>query len=207
MRPVGCRVSEAFSSRLAAAKIGEDWAIAEIWRDTHPRLFRYLRASLADGSAEDIASDVWLDVAQGLAGFDGGESEFQAFVFTIARRRVIDHTRRAARRRTTPVASDARVFQVAGHDEASPRLALDSALSLIAELPRAQAEVILLRVLGDLSVEETARVVNRRPGAVRVLQHRALGRLRSKLNPAGRNADCHSRDLQDDAPLRTQLES
>ncbi|HEU0193980.1 MAG TPA: RNA polymerase sigma factor, partial [Gaiellales bacterium] len=156
-------MSDSFASQLAAARLGEEWAIAGIWRDIHPRLLRYLQGSLRDGSAEDLASDVWLEVAPKLARFHGGESEFRAFVFTIAHRRVIDQGRRARRRRTTPVPPDAPVFNIPAPEQADDRLTLDAALAMIADLPRRQAEVILLRVVGDLSVEETSRVMNRRP--------------------------------------------
>ena len=48
-----------------------------------------------------------------------------------------------------------------------------------------QAEVVLLRVIGGLSVEQVAEIMDRRPGSVRVLQHRALKRLHAELVKAG----------------------
>jgi RNA polymerase sigma-70 factor, ECF subfamily len=173
----------AFAATLAAARLGEEWAVAALWRDLHPRLLRYLRVALRDGSAEDTASDVWLEVAQGLCRFDGDERAFRAWVFTIARRRAIDAARKARRRRTSPAAPETIAAMSASSldVDAEARLALDSALARVALLRPDQAEVILLRVLGDLSVEETARIVGKRPGAVRVLQHRALQRLRDSM--------------------------
>ena len=159
--------------------------MAALWRDLHPRLLRYFRASLADGSGEDLASDVWLETAQGLGRFEGDEQAFRRWVFTIARRRVIDSTRKQRRRRTDaldPVILAA--LPVAGTDEAERRRALDAALARIAALPADQAQVILLRVLADLSVEGTANVLGKRAGAVRVLQHRALRKLAAQGHAA-----------------------
>ena len=68
--------------------------------------------------------------------------------------------------------------------EAMANLTADAATSRIAAvLPPDQAEVLLLRVLGDLSVKQVAAVVGKRPGAVRALQHRALSRLSRDLSP------------------------
>jgi RNA polymerase sigma-70 factor (ECF subfamily) len=105
-------------------------------------------------------------------------------VFTIAYRRLADLRRRAARRRTD--ASPAEVIGdhvTVGNAESDVMQAMGttSALARIAALPPAQAEVVLLRVVADLSVDDVAKIVGRRPGAVRALQHRALQRLAREL--------------------------
>ena len=64
-------------------------------------------------------------------------------------------------------------------EEALEVLGTELALSCIAMLPPSQADVVLLRVLGGLSVGEVAKILDKRPGAIRVLQHRALCRLAS----------------------------
>ena len=64
-------------------------------------------------------------------------------------------------------------------EEALEVLGTELALSCIAMLPASQADVVLLRVLGGLSVGEVAKILDKRPGAVRVLQHRALRTLAS----------------------------
>ena len=62
-------------------------------------------------------------------------------------------------------------------EEAMTTLTTEAAIARIAALPPDQAEVVLLRVLGGLSVQEVAAIVGKRPGTARVLQHRALKRL------------------------------
>jgi RNA polymerase sigma-70 factor (ECF subfamily) len=176
----------AFQGALAAARLGEEWAVALLWRDLHPRILRYLRVAVGDSDAEDLASDVWLEVARGLRRFDGDESAFRAWVFTIARRRVIDAGRRVQRRRTDPISPQQ--FDRAPADtpdELEARLALDAALRCVARLPGDQAEVVALRVLAELGVEQVAEIVGKRAGAVRVLQHRGLRRLANDLAAEG----------------------
>ena len=88
-------LGEGFPKVLAAAADGDGAAFAILWRDTHPPLLRYLWVAAGD-AAEDLASDVWLDVARRLAKFKGGEPEFRGWLFTLARRKVIDKRRHEA---------------------------------------------------------------------------------------------------------------
>lgn len=175
---------EAFQDVLAAARAGGGWALAALYRDVHPRLVRYLWTREPD-EAEDLASEVWLDVARGLARFSGDEAGFRAWVFTIARRRLLDLHRRRAVRRRTPVpdgllGGDRPAGDV--QEEALAELGTQRAVALIAGLPPDQAEVILLRVIADLPVAEVARIVGKRPGAVRALQLRGLRGLARTLS-------------------------
>lgn len=174
---------EQFKSVLAAAKTGAEWAIAALYRELQPSLLRYLRAQ-APADGEDLASEVWLDAAAGLRRFNGDEAAFRRWLFTIARRRLIDFRRRDGRRRAVlnPLESS---FDAS--DAADPEARViaasetEAALARLDGLPLDQAEVVLLRVIGGLDVEEVAAIVGKKPGAVRVLQHRALNRLAEQL--------------------------
>jgi RNA polymerase sigma-70 factor (ECF subfamily) len=170
----------AFQGALAAARLGEEWAVALLWRDLHPRILRYLGVAVGDSDAEDLASDVWLEVARGLGRFDGDEPAFRAWVFTIARRRVIDAGRRVQRRRTDPMPPQQIDRGADAPDEFEARLALDAALRHVARLPRDQAEVVALRVLAGLSAEQVAEIVGKHAGAaasgLAAVGERACGR-------------------------------
>jgi len=177
---------EGFDQVLAAARTGAEWALTTLYRELQPKILRYLSAR-EPSEAEDLASEVWLDVAAGLHRFEGSEDGFRAWVFTIARRRVLDLRRRAVVR-SAPVSTgaggaDRGVGNV--EDEAMAAIGARAALASIMRLPPAQADVVLLRVLGDLSVNEVATIVGKRPGAVRVLQHRALRNLARILPEEG----------------------
>lgn len=172
--------------RISAARRGAAWAITALYREIHPRLLRYLR-SREPHVADDVASQVWLEVAGGLDRFEGTEDGFRAWVFTIARRRLIDARRRAGRRPTDPLVDDD-VAAPSPHDdpEGSAIAALDAQAAvdrIVAALTPDQADVVLLRVLGGLAVGQVADVLGKQPSAVRVLQHRALRRLAQHFPP------------------------
>jgi RNA polymerase sigma-70 factor (ECF subfamily) len=173
-------LGENFSSVLEAARIGAQWAVSKLYEDLQPRVLGYLR-SREPNEAEDLASEAWIDVAQGLSRFQGDEADFRRFVFTIARRRLIDHRRRVSTRRTDPVPAELLTDLPTSRDVESDVFANMSAEEAVAtitsSLPADQAEVVLLRVLGGFSASEVAEIMGKRPGTVRVLQHRALARL------------------------------
>jgi RNA polymerase sigma-70 factor, ECF subfamily len=176
-----------FVELLAAAQEGNDQAFSQLWRDGNPALLRYLRV-IAPESAEDAAAETWIHVVRRLASFRGDEQAWRAWLFTTARRRVIDQARHRARRPERaleealpgqlPVSPDAA-------DLAIQHIGTRSAMALVAQLPPHQAEVILLRVVAGLDTETVARLVARTPGAVRVAAHRGLRRLAEILAEAG----------------------
>jgi RNA polymerase sigma-70 factor (ECF subfamily) len=168
-----------FQRTLAAAQEGAEWAVTALWTSLHAPLLRFLRGLNRD-AAEDVESETWIRIARGLRGFSGGESDFRAWAFTIARNRMIDWCRQAERVRATPVAAEELAAMPGAPDAAAAaeeELELEAALNLVRTLPPDQAEVILLRVLAGLDVARVAAIVGKRPGAVRVLQHRGLRRL------------------------------
>jgi RNA polymerase sigma-70 factor, ECF subfamily len=168
---------------LTAARGGDEAAFAALWRDLNPGLLRYLRV-VAPAWAEDVASEVWLEVTVGLGRFSGPESGFRAWVFTVARQRAVDAARYAARRPVLPVPVEALADRAGPDDPADAaveRLSTEAALGLLAELPADQAEVIALRVIAGLDVARVAEIVDKRPGTVRVLAHRGLRRLAQRL--------------------------
>jgi RNA polymerase sigma-70 factor (ECF subfamily) len=164
-----------FPSVLSAARAGAEWALSALYRDLNPPLLRYLRAH-EPSEAEDLASEVWLDVAGGLTRFEGDENAFRSWLFTIARRRLIDLRRRRARRRTDLVPLE-RLSERADPIDPLAIVEREGALACLAALPAEQAEVVLLRVIAELDSNEVAAVMGKNPGTIRVMQKRALERL------------------------------
>jgi RNA polymerase sigma-70 factor, ECF subfamily len=183
-------IGASFPEVLAAAQQGDEQAFAAIWRELQPAVLRYLRVA-APAAAEDLAADTWVSVVRGLDRFRGDEQRFRGWVFTAARHRAVDWHRQASRQPTATLPIELLADRAAPDDPAAEAAELQStraALALIAELPRDQAEVVALRVVGGLDVAEVARIVGKRPGAVRVLAHRGLRRLAQRLGAAGRPA-------------------
>ncbi len=167
-------------NRLDLARSGDEDAWRSIYRDLSGPVTGYL-AGLGVSDAEDLAGEVFLQVARDIYKFEGDESSFRSWVFVIAHRRAIDW-RRALRRR--PATSDQPLPELAGGDveaEAMERVGTDRLVGLLDRLSEDQRDVIALRVIGDLSLEETATVVRKSVGAVKALQHRALRAMRVEI--------------------------
>jgi RNA polymerase sigma-70 factor (ECF subfamily) len=169
-----------FAEILSRARSGQPEALEALYRALHPPVLTYLRNQLPTDDAEDAASDVFVSVAHGLSRFEGTEASFRSWVFTIAHHRIIDYRRAHANQRTDSYPPAEMVVRAAAGDAERDALASvgnRSVLRRIAALPAAQAEVVLLRVVADLSVAEVASIVRKRPEAVRALTFRALKRL------------------------------
>lgn len=171
---------QSFESVLFAARAGAEWAWGRIYEDLAPSVAGYLRAHGA-ADPEDLVGEVFLQVVRGLDRFSGPEPAFRAWVFTIAHRRLVDDLRRRSRRPVVPVEPEV-LGEMAGAggdvgDEAMAGLDAERVKAAIAELPPDQRSVLLLRILGDMTIEQIADAMGKRPGAIKALQRRALRRL------------------------------
>jgi RNA polymerase sigma-70 factor (ECF subfamily) len=114
----------------------------------------------------------------------GGLEGAKALAFTIAHGRAVDHHRRRSR---TPLLvaheqdEDPRPSPPTPEDEV---LAASGVLRLLGDLSDDHREVLLLRVVADLSIEQTAEIMGRTTGAVKQLQRRALDALRATAKTA-----------------------
>lgn len=175
-----------FPTVLERTREGDDSAFATLWRTYQPPLLRYLRVTTND-AAEDVASETWAAVASSITRFDGDEVAFRAWLFTVARRRAVDHFRREARRPSVPVDPSALgLASIAAKgadpsDSAVSTLETEAALRRIAELPTGQRDAVMLRAVADLDVAHVAAIMGKRPGTVRVLAHRGLRTLARQL--------------------------
>ncbi|MER5206197.1 RNA polymerase sigma factor [Streptomyces sp. NPDC002825] len=169
------------------ARRGDEEAFAEAYRIVHPGLLGYLRGIVGE-DAEDVASDAWLEIARDLGRFRGDGAGFRGWTATIARHRALDHLRRVrSRPRPARFEQDLVGLPPAGDtaDEALEALSTERALALVAGLPQDQAEAVLLRVVVGLDGISAARVLGKRPGAVRSAAHRGLKRLARQLQGRG----------------------
>ena len=188
----GSRRTETYDKELgdavASAQRGDETAFSTAYRAVHPPLLGYLRGLVGD-DAEDVASDAWLEIARDLGRFRGDGAGFRAWTASIARNRAIDHLRRLrSRPRGTFLAGDLAELPARQDtaEEALETVTTRQALALIAELPQQQAEAVLLQTVIGLDGPAAARVLGKRPGAVRSATHRGLKRLEKHLLSLGR---------------------
>jgi RNA polymerase sigma factor (sigma-70 family) len=171
-------------SRLVSdARQGSIKAFDDIYRSLAGQVASYLRwhrASDPDG----LTNDVFAQVHRNLPRFEGDEHGFRSWVFTIAHHRMIDDRRRANRQ--PQLQDELAVEEHMGlgdvEDDAFAVLAHDRVRDLLTVLSPDQRDVVLLRIIADLSVEEVARMLDKREGAIKALQHRALATLRRHLD-------------------------
>jgi RNA polymerase sigma-70 factor (ECF subfamily) len=175
-----------FDAVLTAARDGASWALERMFTALAPVVTGYLRLQ---GSAEpeDLTSEVFVAVLRKLGDFHGDEAGFRSWVFTIAHRRLLDERRRRSRRpppeHLTDTA-DAFAPELRAPDDVEGALdrslGVDRVRALCERLVPGQRDVLLLRLLGDLSIEQVAETLGKRTGAVKALQRRgllAIGRL------------------------------
>ena len=175
-----------FDQVLSAAQADAGWAFTRLYESLAPRVAGYLRASGVP-DADDLTSEVFLAVFSGIKNFSGGEAQFRSWVFTIAHHRIVDHRRARARRPWVGSIDDD-----GDGDGTEPRTESAEAGALAAlgtqrverlldGLAPDQRDVLALRVVADLTVEQVAAAVGKSTGAVKALQRRALATLRRRL--------------------------
>ncbi len=179
----------AFEPVLDAAQAGASWARTRLYEWLAPPVSGYLRAQgIADPA--DATSDVFVSVLSRLGSFQGDARQFRSWVFTIAYRRVVDDRRRRSRRPGAEPLEDLEesgafpgpVAVATSTDEvALAHLGTRWVERLVGELSPDQRDVLALRVVADLSLEQVAATLDKTPGAVKALQRRALAALRRRL--------------------------
>ena len=174
---------------VADARAGCPRAFEHIYRSLAGQVSSYLRwhrASDPDG----LTNDVFVQVHRNLCTFEGDDHGFRSWLFTIAHHRMIDDRRRSNRQPAVQrdIAGDDEVGLGDVEEDAFASLAHDQVRDLVAVLSPDQRDVVLLRIVADLSVEDVARLLGKREGAVKALQHRALAALRRHLDDDPRPA-------------------
>jgi RNA polymerase sigma-70 factor (ECF subfamily) len=168
-----------------SARRGEAWALSEVWRRISPDVTAYLRGrGVAD--PEDMTSEVFVQVFRRIHRFRGGDAALRTFIFSVAHARYVDELRRTSRRGVTAE------LDVDGHAAAAPSAEAQAMAAigeqrvreLIGALSADQRDVLLLRIVADLSLEQTAQVLGKKVGAVKSLQHRGLAALRPLVEEA-----------------------
>jgi RNA polymerase sigma-70 factor, ECF subfamily len=169
---------------VAAAQHGDRTAFGALYERYSARVLGYVRG-LGVSEPEDTLGEVFVSVVRDIGAFAGDEAGFRRWLFTIAHRRAVDAHRARSRRPEDP--TDPAGLPDDGATNDAPDADLDQlglgppvrqAVDLLTEDQRA---VVLLRIVADLSVADTAAVLGKQPGAVKTLQRRALAALRRSL--------------------------
>jgi RNA polymerase sigma-70 factor (ECF subfamily) len=165
------------------AVCGDQQAFALLYEANFDRIYRYVYLKIGDkAEAEDMTQQVFLHALRSITTYKWQGTPFTAWLFRIAHNQVVDHLRRKARRPIT-IEINETIPTTGGDPEYTTEKVLDmERLShAIQRLTKAQREVISLRFAGGLSIDEVAKAMGKRPGAIKALQHAAVVALRRLL--------------------------
>jgi RNA polymerase sigma-70 factor, ECF subfamily len=164
------------------ARSGDREAYAMLFDRFHDEIYRFAARRMGDPIAgQDVAAETFADVFKGIHKYEQTGAPFEAWLYTIARRRIVDQVRSRARHDYAELPGDHALEPSSSGHETS---VLDGMTlrALIARLPETERDVVELRFMEDLDVERTALRLGKQPGAVRVAQHRALTKLRTMMH-------------------------
>jgi RNA polymerase sigma factor (sigma-70 family) len=168
---------DSFDSILRGARANAEWAWRALYDTYAPRALHYLQSQGAP-DAEAVLGEAFVRVVRGIDGFEGDADAFRGWLFRIVQRCLID-----ARRAHRPArAIEERDLQPVSDiaDDVETRASETRAFAMLRALPPDQRSVVFLRVALDLSIAEIAKILGRRPSAVKMLQQRGLRTLRER---------------------------
>ena len=167
------------------AKSGDAWAWAVIYREMAGPVTGFLRVR-GVAAPEDAASDVFFEIARNIDQFSGSEDTFQTLVFVIAYQRMAQdkHSLRPSRSRLADKALDRIKRDIEVMEPVAEGDMTEEVRRAFETLTQEQRDVLSLRVVGGLTVEQTAEVVHRDIGKVRSLQRKALAKVRRLTHAA-----------------------
>jgi RNA polymerase sigma-70 factor, ECF subfamily len=177
---------------IAAAKHGDEGALAELYTAHFDRVYSYLRVALNDAAeAEEATQEIFMKIFRSLDRYEDAGEPFGDWLLAIARNHLVSRLRKRS-----VSGGEAVSIAIESPDKASVSAeqtlrALGSAsdeelLLLLERLPEAQRQAIVLGYVLDFGQRETARVLGRSEDETRRLQAAALASLRKRLSAAGR---------------------
>lgn len=174
---------EGFDRLLRAARRGDEPAWTKLYLDLAPVLTGYL-IGRGCRSAEDVTGETLLQVVRDLRRFEGDESSFRSWVFTIAHHRMIDADRRSEARPADPAETHVIEKQAPSstfEDHTIAHLGPAELEHLLCATTPDQRDVLLLRYVADLSLHEVAEVIGKEYNATKALHRRGLDALRAHV--------------------------
>jgi len=172
------------SDLIKIAQEGDTDAFGELYQRYAKIVFRFIYANLNDRlDAEDLTEEVFLRAWRSLSKYRQKGVPFLAYLFKIARNVLIDFYRRAGRTGGQMSIEEKQItdFNPDPGETAILNIEHQEVRNTLTQLREDYRTVLVLRFLSGLSPTETGQVMGRTPGAVRILQHRALSALRSLL--------------------------
>lgn len=171
-------------SRLARARAGDKAAISAIYESYFDPIYQFVRLRVGDAqTSEDLTSDIFVKFIKSLKGDTAPHTSLRGWIFRVARNVIYDHYGREPE-----LPSDTLDQWLTADTNTDPEVqamrALESARArrAIRMLAPAQQEVLVLRFDQQLSLQETAEIMDKKANAIKALQFRAVNTLRRILS-------------------------
>ncbi len=165
---------------IRKAKQGEAVSFGILYDHYASPLYRFIYFKTGNKTeAQDLLHEVFLRAWQNIAGYDDRGLPFSSWLYQIARNRVIDYYR------TKKDHSDITEIELAAASDITlleNKLGLAKVMKALRQLSEEQQNIIVMRFINDLSPGEIAASLDKSEGAIRLIQHRALNRLREIIN-------------------------
>ena len=170
---------------IAQAQAGRTDAFGKIYDQYSQPLFRFIRPRVqSKQQAEDLLQEIFIKAWRGLPTYQPQGGNFSSWLYRIALNAVTDHYRKNGRTAQTVEIMENMDFATSENHESSLDVSLDvsKARELLKQLPEKHRIVLELRYLSDLTIREIAGALGKSELAVRVLQHRAIKKIKSLIN-------------------------
>ncbi|MEO6197702.1 MAG: sigma-70 family RNA polymerase sigma factor [Dehalococcoidia bacterium] len=196
MSPIGNSPTQSDRQIVDAARTGDERALSELYLLYFPRVYRYILARTGNQyDAEDLAEEVFMKVLEAIDRFQWREAPFSAWLFRIAHNAVISKRRKETSRGKSIQLTDIYATDADGPEIlVESRLAVREVMAAAQKLPDAQRQVIALRFGAGLTVAETARAMGKGDGNVKVIQHKAIAKLREMMGQPKRQPAAYARE-------------
>lgn len=170
---------------ITRAQRGEVNAIGGLYDRHRESIFRYLWIRLDDRQlAEDLTGDVFMRMLDALPRYRMQGLPFRAWLYRIAHNLLIDYVRKMNHQTTVPLDAVEEQGTDDGPEQTIEQILLTERLQVaLMSLEPTQCEVVTLRFLAGLSLQETALTLGKTEAAIKALQHRGLSSLRRALEP------------------------
>ena len=196
MSPIASTQAQSDRQIVDAARAGDEQALSELYLLYFPRVYRYILARTGNQyDAEDLAEEVFMKVIEAIERFEWRDAPFSAWLFRIAHNAVISKRRKETSRGRSTQLTDIYATDAYGPEElVESRLAVREVMLAAEKLPEAQRQVIALRFGAGLTVAETARAMNKGDGNVKVIQHKAIAKLREMMGQPRKRPAAYARE-------------
>jgi len=166
---------------IQRAQNGESKAVGELYTQHHQQIFRYIWSKVGDPNlAEDLTGEVFMRMVSRISTYRPTGIPFQAWLYRIARNIVIDHIRKTSSKQTVPLENTQMVQDTRANPSSlvENKITVEKLQEALKRIDHDQAEVIRLRFLVGLQVNEVAERLQKTVASVKALQHRGLAALR-----------------------------